>query len=1668
MKRLRLPFLLFGFALPLQIATGLGQEVGVWSGGSHYVAQVPASITNVAGFSPGGFHCLALKTDGTAVGWGNNRDGQASVPGEATNVLAVAAGGDHSLALRRDGTVIGWGRDWSGQASPPSTVKNVIMITAGWAHSVALRSDGTIVAWGNNDYGQTVVPVLATEVQAVDAGQFHTAALRTDGTVITWGWDIPTPAEATNVVEIAAGWEHTLALRRDGTVVAWGQDNFGQCTVPAEATNITAIAAGCYFSVGRRADGKLLVWGRESRWMQELRSSPADPSTFSAGEDFVVALSDDGPPAFGPQPEVISAAAFGQAVLAPIVRSAGPTSFQWYRNGVVIAGATNRALLIVGLSANHAGTYILEAANSQGSTFSPPTILEVTPVPQSIVSVGGWGNNIYDQLFTPAAAQFPIAISAGAYHVLALNENGTVVAWGKNRDGQTNVPPTATNVLSVVAGGDHSLALRADGSVVGWGRNWDGQAAPPAESANTTQISAGWAHSLALRADGTVVAWGNNDYGQTSVPALPLPAMAIAGGYYHSLALLTDGRVVSWGLHDPVPEAVSNAVAIAAGWSHSLAVLADGTVAAWGDNRYGQCDVPPSATNVVAVSAGWWHSVALRADGTVVAWGAPYQAVLQVPAGLRNVSAIVAGEEFCYALVTVGPPTTVREPMDVRVHVGGGARFVAQASGPGPLTYQWYRDGVAVPGATNRFLRLTNVRVEDAGAYTMKARNNAGDTTTRAATLAVAEAPLVVVENRQHQVLPGGKLCLSAEASGTVPLAIQWRSKGVSLVDGIRISGAQTRMLCIDEAQFTDSGDYEIVVSNGHGSVTAAAGQVVVTPLIAWGDNTYGQATVPLEATNIVSVSAGDDHNLAVTGEGRILAWGDNSFGQCDVPADATNIVSAAAGRTFSMAVRADGTAVVWGRDFLGGTMSLPKIPAPVAAVSADRDGVFLLTDGTAVTLTRWATLKGTNIVAVAPAEYTEFVLKSDGTLYRSTLRVGPTNIPIVAVSAVHLQALALQADGRIFSLGNGDPPPPDATNVVAIDAGGEHALAQRADGSVFGWGWNLLGQASIPSTVTNVIQLSAGESHSLALCAIPGAAAPSRHRSYTMDVERKLLLAASLSPRGSSYAWTFNGQPIPGATNSFLLFEHAQRSESGRYEVVAIDLSGREWRESFEVVVGPGIPFVNTEPEDRVGLFGSKLEIPVEVGGAEPLSFQWSMNGAPLADGPRLSGSTTAMLTIQPLRYEDVGTYGLRVWNAEGSLEQAILRLTVTPVLAWGSDLRGQAKVPSSATNVISVAAGDFHTLALRTDGTVVAWGDNTYGQTNVPLSAAGVVAIAAGWQRSVALRADGTAVSWGRISSSSPSGERFVGIRSYMNTAIGLRADGSVGWEADLPAGLSNVADLVYDHFGGHALRRDGTVVMWGSPRPLPITRDVSQIAGGPGGVIALLSDGTLAATGDALPIPNDATNVVAVTGWLKYLALRSDGTLVYWGADSAIKVFPQIEDRIVSVAAGLEHAVAIVDDTSRDFRVARRLRVHPGTPSVLVAPTLGAGSTAYQWKLDGQDLLGQTNAFLCLDNLKAGYTGNYTVHCQDAFRELSGLTTLLQVGAGFLALAGDGSNQLLYVGGSGLGPIVFETSTDLANWQTIRTNASSTETLQLDLPAAEEPRRFYRAYEQFPVRP
>lgn len=76
-----------------------------------------------------------------------------------------------------------------------------------------------------------------------------------------------------------------------------------------------------------------------------------------------------------------------------------------------------------------------------------------------------------------------------------------------------------------------------------------------------------------------------------------------------------------------------------------------------------------------------------------------------------------------------GIPTIPVEPTSQSAYVGASATFTLSAAGPGPLSYQWYFDGAAIPGATSPTYEVQNATQAMAGSYYCTVTNAAGTTT---------------------------------------------------------------------------------------------------------------------------------------------------------------------------------------------------------------------------------------------------------------------------------------------------------------------------------------------------------------------------------------------------------------------------------------------------------------------------------------------------------------------------------------------------------------------------------------------------------------------------------------------------------------------------------------------------------------------------------------------------------------------------------------------------------------------------------------------------------------------------------------------------------------------------------------------------------------------------
>src|SRR5437867_9430113 len=161
--------------------------------------------------------------------------------------------------------------------------------------------------------------------------------------------------------------------------------------------------------------------------------------------------------------------------------------------------------------------------------------------------------------------------------------------------------------------------------------------------------------------------------------------------------------------------------------------------------------------------------------------------------------------------------------------------------------------------------------------------------------------------------------------------------------------------------------------------------------------------------------------------------------------------------------------------------------------------------------------------------------------------------------------------------------------------------------------------------------------------------------------------------------------------------------------------------------------PSISKQPQSQYATVGLNAQFTVTAGGISPFSYQWQFNGA------NVISATNSSLSLTNVQFTNAGIYRVVVTNNYGSVTSTDAVLTVGTLAAWGYGFNNtRTNVPLDLTNALAIAAGQYHSIGLKPDGTVSAWGDNNYGQTNVPAGLSNVTAIAAGYSHNLALRKD------------------------------------------------------------------------------------------------------------------------------------------------------------------------------------------------------------------------------------------------------------------------------------------------------------------------------------------
>jgi hypothetical protein len=303
----------------------------------------------------------------------------------------------------------------------------------------------------------------------------------------------------------------------------------------------------------------------------------------------------------------------------------------------------------------------------------------------------------------------------------------------------------------------------------------------------------------------------------------------------------------------------------------------------------------------------------------------------------------------------------------------------------------------------------------------------------------------------------------------------------------------------------------------------------------------------------------------------------------------------------------------------------------------------------------------------------------------------------------------------------------------------------------------------------------------------------------------------------------------------------------------------------------------------------------------------------------------------------------------------------------------------PTNLQDIVAIAAGEAHGLALRSNGVVVSWG-NTPGQLT---SWKNVVAIAAGDSNSLGLTADGSILWDARLWGGPAVLSDVFAIAAGRQHHMVLQKNGTIlRWGPGQPAqpaivGASNIVGIAAGDGWDMVLREDGNVLGnegsgWLSP-PKGLTNIISIAAGGKNG-LALRSDGTVVAWGILGALspapPNGLNDVIAVSaGEYHSLALKSDGTVIEWGE----KTMPTGLTGVVAVSAGRSQSLALVSDHFSIIKSppAQGL-IEEGSQILLKAQA--AKATSYQWYCNGRPIPGMTSPWLRIPKSLRSDSGQY----------------------------------------------------------------------------------------------
>jgi hypothetical protein len=962
------------------------------------------------------------------------------------------------------------------------------------------------------------------------------------------------------------------------------------------------------------------------------------------------------------------------------------------------------------------------------------------------------------------------------------------------------------------------------------------------------------------------------------------------------------------------------------------------------------------------------------------------------------------------AVLTVNvPPTISAQPQSQTVNQGGTALFSVTASGTAPLSYQWRRNEVNIPGANSSAYTCAGVQTGDAGDYSVLVVNVAGSITSAVAVLTVNLAPWITTQPQDQTVNPGGTAVFTVSAAGTPPLSYQWRFNNVDL------AGATGSSYTRNGVQPADVGAYSVRVANMAGSVISSNAWLALT-----------MAPFITAQPEDVAVTQGSSATFMVSAVGTAplsYQWrfnGTNLAGATGASYTRGAALPAHAGAYSVLITNAVGS-VLSSNALL--TVNVPPgiaVQPQSQTVSAGSAAVFSVTaTGTLPLAYQWH--KDGNAIAGATTSVYALanVLAADAGSYSVV-------VSNVAGSAPSVNAQLIVNVPPVIS---GQP------QSLAVNPGSNATFTVIASGTaplVYQWqknGANISGATGSSYTRVNVQPGDAGSytvqvtnmvgSITSAAAVLTVNQAPSIiAQPQNQTVKQGATATFAVSAVGTSplsYQWRFNSVDLAGATGSSYTRAAAQPADAGTYTVVVTNMAGRVTSAAAMLVVNVP-PDIAVPPQSQAVVVGETAVFSVTATGTAPLYYQWRKNGGAIA------GATAASYTLASAQLADAGNYSVVITNMAGTVTSADAVLMVSaegyPPVITGQPQSLTCPPGGSATFSVTASGSPELHYQWRFNGTGIAGATgSSYSWSHIQAADAGLYSVvvsnaygrAASWEASLTLTeaivfqddfeacdlsgwmvaaSPATELDGSHAQNHTPGGGCSARVshssdKMYHNWGVKVAGRMRATWWI-YDAEQTRVYAEVRAHTGAGYTDGSGMQQLFAAGKYNSVTLsgelwDANKYQG-------RVSSGTQVGwfNLNAPGAPNRST------GWHKFEVERlADGTTINFYVDGLLgrTITGATEAMIDSVligsaAMGSTEGEAWIDDVQVEY----------WDPPVIVTPPAGqtvtaggsatfsvvAGNTvlSYQWRLNGENLAGATTSSLTVASAQGADAGSYTV--------------------------------------------------------------------------------------------